>query len=88
MARIPTQNDLRIQRVDAPRGTPARTETGRDAAAARRPEATQRRPGGSAGDPFDIGGAIDRLRTLIAFDGGKGPRGGVPTRGFYLNILV
>lgn len=38
-------------------------------------------------DPFDIDGAMARLKTLLAFDGGRGPRDGVPRRGFYLNIL-
>ncbi|MAO91032.1 MULTISPECIES: hypothetical protein [unclassified Hwanghaeella] len=32
-------------------------------------------------------GAFNRLRTLLAFDGDKGPREGV-RRGFYLNIVV
>ncbi|MDF1749123.1 MAG: hypothetical protein P1V34_09660 [Alphaproteobacteria bacterium] len=32
-------------------------------------------------------GAFNRLRTLLAFDGEKGPRAGV-RRGFYLNIVV
>ncbi|MEQ8443109.1 MAG: hypothetical protein RIM33_14250 [Alphaproteobacteria bacterium] len=44
-------------------------------------------------DPFpaalaEIEAAFSRLKTLLAFDGEKGPRDGVPQRGFYLNILV
>ncbi|MBP5858961.1 hypothetical protein KAJ83_18220 [Marivibrio halodurans] len=46
-----------------------------------------RRGGGGRRDPFDIDGAMARLKTLLAFDGGRGPRDGVPRRGFYLNIL-
>ncbi|NMM44519.1 hypothetical protein HH303_08510 [Rhodospirillaceae bacterium KN72] len=36
----------------------------------------------------DLEGAFHRLRTLLAFDGANGPRKGIPSRGFYLNILV
>ncbi|MEQ8601763.1 MAG: hypothetical protein RIB45_00490 [Marivibrio sp.] len=39
-------------------------------------------------DPFDVQGAMTRLKTLLAFDGPNGPRAQVPSRGFYLNILT
>ncbi|MCR9220306.1 MAG: hypothetical protein NXI21_08770 [Alphaproteobacteria bacterium] len=39
-------------------------------------------------DPFDLDGAMTRLKTLLAFDGPNGPRENAPRRGFYLNILA
>ena len=50
-----------------------------------RPRATAAAPGR---DPFDLESALNRLKTLLAFDGPNGPRDGVPPRGFYLNILA
>ena len=47
-----------------------------------------RSPASGGRDPLDIGAAVDRLRALIAFDAGNGPRQGIPQRGYYLNILV
>lgn len=51
-------------------------------------ERPRARSGGTRRDPFDVDGAMARLKTLLAFDGGRGPRDGVPRRGFYLNILT
>lgn len=39
-------------------------------------------------DPYDLRGAFSRLSKLLRLDGLAGPRKDVPTRGFYLNILV
>ena len=39
-------------------------------------------------DQTDLDSAFGRLDTLLAKDDGGEPRSDVPTRGFYLNILV
>ncbi len=78
MARIPTDT---IGRTPARLpGTPGR------AASPSAPSGRSSRRSGS--DPFDLESAIDRLRTLLAFDAAHGPRDGIPRRGFYLNVLV
>jgi len=74
-----------------PRGPESRSP-----AVGRRPDpGTSPRPEAQAGgarsrgrDPFDVEGAMTRLKTLLAFDGPNGPRAQVPSRGFYLNILT
>lgn len=44
--------------------------------------------GGAPDGSAELEGALQRLRTLLAFDGDGGPRQDVRMRGFYLNILV
>lgn len=84
MARIPTDNVGRIP-TRLP-GTPP--QTGGPATPGR--SRAFKGSGGkrAARDPLDLGGAFDRLRALLAFDAGEGPRDGVPKRGYYLNIIV
>lgn len=72
-----------------PDGRPARI--GRGPAAGGQADARADAGGGRATggrNPFDVEGAMARLKTLLAFDGPNGPRGNVPARGFYLNILT
>lgn len=68
-----------------PDGRPARV--GRGPASPPRNEAGGERAAGGR-NPFDVEGAMARLKTLLAFDGPNGPRSNVPARGFYLNILT
>ncbi|RED48132.1 hypothetical protein [Aestuariispira insulae] len=77
--------------ISGPRGlqTPAvspqkvtdrpQTSGGRTAARAARPDQEEQ---------TDLDNAFGRLDTLLARDDGGEPRSDVPTRGFYLNILV
>ena len=49
------------------------------------PRQRQGRPGR---DPFDLQTAFDRLKRLLHLDGNAGPKQGIPSRGYYLNVLV
>lgn len=39
-------------------------------------------------NPFNLEYAFNRLKSLLAIDGDKGPRTDVPSKGFYLNISI
>lgn len=75
-------------RVPAGAGAPARGAGGFGARVAASADGGAGRAAAPGRDPFDLDGAMTRLKTLLAFDGPNGPRENAPRRGFYLNILA